>query len=140
MITEDWALFTHRLHLVQDAVDAGYQVGIATKITTLKADIEALGVDTFDWQISRKSTNIYSEAKMLFRLRKIIKLFQPDLIHAVAIKPVIYSGALLVIVTSNSANSEFSSQAKNKKEMNNAFSSPLIIEWLIKNLGEDINN
>ena len=32
VITEDWALISHRLHLVEAAINAGYEVAIATKM------------------------------------------------------------------------------------------------------------
>ena len=32
VITEDWALISHRLHLVEAAINAGYEVALATRV------------------------------------------------------------------------------------------------------------
>lgn len=96
VITEDWALFSHRLHLVRDAIDAGYSVCVATRISSLKSQLDDMGIETRDWPVRRKSMNFFNEIAIIFRLWNIIRSVKPDLVHAVAIKPVLYAGMILV--------------------------------------------
>ena len=92
VITEDWALISHRLHLVEAAIDAGYEVALATRINKHRKIIEDKGIKIFEWRLNRGSLNPIMEIKAIFSLIKIILVFKPNIIHAVAQKPVIYSG------------------------------------------------
>ena len=94
VITEDWALISHRLHFVIAARDRGFEVAIATKFSRHKEMLSSLGVKTYDWNLSRKSINPFSELKSLFLLYRIISEFKPNLVHAVAQKPLLYAGIL----------------------------------------------
>ncbi len=92
VITEDWALVTHRLHLVKDAIVAGHQVGLLTRIGNYGPLFNQLGITVFDWKLTRRSMGLLNELRATLELLSTIKLFEPDLIHAVALKPVIYAG------------------------------------------------
>lgn len=92
VITEDWALATHRLHLAKAAVAAGHDVAVATKISTYRPVLEELGIQVYDWRIRRGSLSIVSEIKTVLNLFSIVRNFCPDVVHAVALKPVIYAG------------------------------------------------
>ena len=94
VITEDWALISHRLHLVKAAIHEGHEVAVATRFNSKKEIIQSLEVKTYDWRLVRRSLNLLHETKLLFDLRHIINDFKPDLVHAVAHKPVIYCGIL----------------------------------------------
>ena len=92
VITEDWALVSHRLHLVKYAIEHGYEVAVATRINSYRDKFERLGITVFDWPLKRRSLNPFSEIRIVARLISIVRQFKPDLIHAVALKPVIYTG------------------------------------------------
>ena len=92
VITEDWALISHRLHLVDAAIEAGFEVGLATRINKHYSLLKTHGVKIFKWKIQRGSLNPFREIMVLLSLYKILWLFRPDIIHAVAQKPVIYTG------------------------------------------------
>ena len=92
IITEDWALISHRLHLVDAAIAAGYEVGLATRINKHYHTLKRHGVKIFEWNLRRRSLNPIREIITLVRLYQILWLFKPDIIHAVAQKPVIYAG------------------------------------------------
>lgn len=94
VITEDWALVSHRLHLVQAAISKGYSVAVATNFTEYRAYFETLGIKTYLWPLSRSSLNPFSELRSIIALHHIVMAFNPDLVHAVAQKPVIYAGLL----------------------------------------------
>lgn len=92
VITEDWTLISHRLHLVDAAIDAGYKVAIATKINKHRKFLEDRGMKIFEWKLHRGSLNPIKEIIAILSLMKILFEFKPDIIHAVAQKPVIYAG------------------------------------------------
>ena len=92
VITEDWALISHRLHLVEAAINAGYEVAIATKINKHRKTLEDRGMRIFEWELHRGSLNPIKEIIAIFSLCKILLVFKPHIIHAVAQKPVIYAG------------------------------------------------
>ena len=73
VITEDWALATHRLHLAKAAVAAGHDVAVATKISTYRPVLEELGIQVYDWRIRRGSLSIVSEIKTVLNLFSIVR-------------------------------------------------------------------
>lgn len=92
VITEDWALISHRLHLVDAAIDAGYEVAIATRINKHRITLAERGVKIFEWKLRRGSLNPLKEIMSILSLIKVLWIFKPTIIHAVAQKPVIYVG------------------------------------------------
>ena len=97
VISEDWALVSHRLHLMEAAIEAGYQVAIATNVDRFGDFLLSKNVSLYDWPVKRGSLNIVTELKTIFLLLKILSDFKPDLINSVALKPVLYSGLICKI-------------------------------------------
>lgn len=93
VVTEDWYFVSHRLHLAVAAIEAGYHVGLVTRISRHRELIKRCGIELFDWQISRRSHNLLREFHTIRRLIEVFRVFRPDVVHNVAIKPVLY-GAL----------------------------------------------
>ena len=96
VITEDWALISHRLHLVDAAIKAGFEVGLLTRINSHYNILKARNVNIFEWKFERRSLNPVLEIFAIIGLCKTIWLFKPDIIHAVALKPVIYTGLVRI--------------------------------------------
>ena len=94
VISEDWALISHRLHLVQAAIAVGYEVGLAARFNKQKQTLKKHGIKTFNWNMNRGSLNPVGELIALIKLYQILWLFKPDIIYAVAQKPVIYTGLI----------------------------------------------
>lgn len=92
VVTEDWALLTHRLHLVKATINSGNEVAIATRVSKHREQLEQLGAKVYHWPLVRGSLNPLTELRAFIELYRIVRDFCPDLIHAVAIKPVIYTG------------------------------------------------
>lgn len=99
---EDWYFVSHRLHLAKIAIDNEFDVGLICNVSNDRKIIESMGVKVFDWQLSRGSINPFNELKTIFKLSKLIKNFAPDIIHSVAIKPVIYSAIISKFQVTNS--------------------------------------
>lgn len=91
VVTEDWYFCSHRLPLAIAAKNAGYQVAVATRVSTHADVIRAAGIELFPLQsLRRSSVNPWREARAVAELIDLYRRWQPTLIHHVAIKPVIY--------------------------------------------------
>lgn len=83
---------SHRLPLALAARDAGYEVIIATRVSTYLAAMEASGLRVVPLkQMKRSSANLLNEFRCVSEIFGIIRKEKPDVLHAVAIKPVIYA-------------------------------------------------
>ena len=91
IVTEDWYFYSHRKHLAKSAIEKGYKVALISNFSKHKALIEEIGIITYNWNLNRSSKNIFKEFGAIKTLFLHFKNFRPDLIHAVAIKPVLYS-------------------------------------------------
>lgn len=98
VVTEDWYFVSHRLPLALGAIRAGMDVAIATNVTDHGDIIRQAGIELYPWKLSRGSTGVWSEIKALFGLWKIYRQARPDMVHQVAIKPVLY-GSLIAKLT-----------------------------------------
>jgi glycosyltransferase involved in cell wall biosynthesis len=91
VVSEDWYFVSHRLNLARAAIRAGYEVGLITRVSSQRDIIESAGITVIDWNIIRRSGHPWQEIKSLVNLWQGIRFFQPDLVHAVAVKPVVYA-------------------------------------------------
>ncbi|AIL13533.1 hypothetical protein IM40_08635 [Candidatus Paracaedimonas acanthamoebae] len=94
-VSEDWYFCTHRLPLAKVALAKGYDVFLITSLSDCQKQIEAAGIKIIPLQyFNRSSGNLNTELLSLKELKTIYKNINPDLVHHVAIKPVIY-GSLI---------------------------------------------
>jgi len=92
LVTEDWYFCSHRLPLAQKAVRSGMEVIVATRISDRKKVIEASGIRIIPVELDRSSINPFKEIISILKLYKILRKEQPDIVHLVAMKPVILGG------------------------------------------------
>lgn len=90
IVSEDWYFVSHRLHLAETAIKQGYKVALLCQVEKHRKIIESAGIELIDWQIERGSLNPLIELRALRGVSIAINNFKPDLIHAVALKPVFY--------------------------------------------------
>lgn len=91
LVTEDGYFVSHRLNLAKAAIASGYRVALLTRVARHRGVIEASGVEVFDWSIKRGSINPWAELRALKGVFAALRHFRPDLMHAVALKPVLYA-------------------------------------------------
>ena len=91
IVSEDWYFVSHRLHLAEAAIAGGYQVALLSRISNRRSLIESRGVKVIDWSLDRSSRNPFLEFLAIWELAVIMRRVRPDLVHAVALKPVLYS-------------------------------------------------
>lgn len=90
VVTEDWYFVSHRLPLALAAQKAGFDVVVATREGEHGERIRAEGIRLIPCHLSRRRGNPLQEIAMLARL---YRRERPDIVHHVALKPVLY-GAL----------------------------------------------
>lgn len=92
LVNVDWFFLSHRLPIAQKALEQGYQVHIATKITTKQAELEANGFIIHPLPLARGKSSLLNEVHSFFAILKVFTSVKPAIIHLVTIKPVLYGG------------------------------------------------
>ena len=90
LIAEDWYFWSHRLPLARAARQAGYQVVVVTRVRKLGRAIEAEGFDLVPLRLRRSGANPLLELRALAEIVGIYRRVRPNIVHHVALKPVIY--------------------------------------------------
>ncbi len=92
LVTEDWYFWSHRLPIARAARDAGARVIIATRVEKLRTAIEKEGFELAVLPWRRRSHNPWNEARALLAIVARYRRERPDIVHHVAVKPVVYGG------------------------------------------------
>ena len=92
VINVDWFFISHRLPIALAAKKEGYEVHIGCGITDKQEYLENLGLVVHPLNLSRGSTGIVQEFKSFIAIKKKLKSINPDIVHFVTIKPVLYGG------------------------------------------------
>jgi glycosyltransferase involved in cell wall biosynthesis len=90
LVTEDWYFCSHRLPPARAAQAAGYEVIVATRVGSRAADIVAEGFKLLPIDLQRRSRNPFREMAAIAQIVKIYWRERPDVVHHVALKPVLY--------------------------------------------------
>jgi glycosyltransferase involved in cell wall biosynthesis len=89
-VSEDWYFCSHRLPLAVAAQEAGYDVVVVTRVTAHGEHIRDAGLSLIPFEMSRRAMNPFSEMRVLWRLIRVYRRENPDIVHHVAMKPVLY--------------------------------------------------
>jgi len=101
IVSEDWYFVSHRLHLAISAINDGYKVALLSHISEHRIFLDSLSIELIDWPLERMSKNPIKEVKSIHCIVDAIHSFKPDLVHAVAIKPVLYTSLVNFFLTIN---------------------------------------
>ena len=93
LITEDRFLWSHRLPIARAALHSGYEVIIATRVVGDGQKILDEGFRLIPLSLKRRSYNPLRDLGVIRHLREIYKTEKPDIVHHVALKPVLYGTA-----------------------------------------------
>lgn len=96
LVTEDWYFWSHRLPIARAAHNAGYEVVVATRVQEHGDRILAEGFGLVPLRLSRGSYSPWHELMAIRELRRLYRAEKPDIVHHVAMKPVLY-GAIAVL-------------------------------------------
>lgn len=89
-VTEDWFFCSHRLPLAVAAREAGYEVAVVTQVDRHGELIESRGLRLIPIRLDRRGTNPIHDLALIARLYRIYRRERPDIVHQVAMKPVLY--------------------------------------------------
>jgi glycosyltransferase involved in cell wall biosynthesis len=92
LVTEDWALISHRLPLALAAMEQGMHVLVLARTGDRADDLRSLGLEVHHVPFERGSLNPLSDAALLMHIVRLYRQLRPDVVHHVALKPVIYGG------------------------------------------------
>lgn len=92
VVTEDWFFVTHFLPLARAARLAGYQITVVTNVTADRDTIEREGLRVIPLSANRASFSLVAFARLIFKLRAILRNLNPDVVHAIALKSVLLAG------------------------------------------------
>jgi glycosyltransferase involved in cell wall biosynthesis len=90
LITEDRFLWSHRLPIARAALQDGYEVIIATRVNGDPQRIRDQGFRLFPLHLARESYSLINEFRAIRELRQLYRTERPDVVHHVALKPVLY--------------------------------------------------
>lgn len=93
-VTEDSYFCSHRLALARAAKLAGYEVSVLTRENEHGDVIRNEGFKLIPLNISRGSINPLRELKTLVEIWRAYNMVKPDIVHHVALKPVLYGGVV----------------------------------------------
>ena len=98
LVTEDWYFCSHRLPPARAAQAAGYDIVVATRVGSRGADISAEGFKLIPIDLQRRSRNPFRELTAIAQIVKIYLQERPDVVHHVALKPVLYGSLAACLV------------------------------------------
>ena len=92
LVSEDWYFCSHRLALGIAAKAAGADVVVATRVNDHREEIEGAGLRVAPISMARGGTNPLHDLGTIQELTLLYREEKPDLVHHVALKPILYGG------------------------------------------------
>lgn len=94
LVTEPWYFVNHRLDHARALLRAGFDVHVATRMGDRWIEAEAAGCSMHQIDLAR-SGGVREAANEFRRVRRLVRALRPDVVHAVALKPIAISLGLL---------------------------------------------
>ena len=94
VVNEAWFFLSHRLPLGLKAAEAGFEVHVAARDGGYRAEVERHGFTFHPVRISRTGRNPLKEMRALYDISRVVRAVQPDIVHNVTVKPVLYASAV----------------------------------------------
>ncbi len=90
VVAEDWYFWSHRRPIANAALQNGYDVFVATRVGNCGEKIVEAGFRLIPLRLNRGSYSLFHELRTVSELRRIYRREKPDIIHHIALKPVLY--------------------------------------------------
>jgi glycosyltransferase involved in cell wall biosynthesis len=90
LVASDWYFCCHRLPLALRMKEAGYEVHVATPPGRFRATIEGAGLRYSEIKMDRQGLNPLADLRTIERLVHLYRSIRPDVVHHVALKPIVY--------------------------------------------------
>jgi glycosyltransferase involved in cell wall biosynthesis len=96
VVNVSWYFISHRFSLAQAAQAAGYDVHVATRVESKQDEEKILecGLTLHHVEIGRGDSSLIYDFKSMLALYRLYKSLCPDIIHHVAMKPVVFGGII----------------------------------------------
>jgi glycosyltransferase involved in cell wall biosynthesis len=104
LVTEDWYFCSHRLPVARAAQAAGFAVAVATRVRE-HGDLirdEGFALHPIAWQ--RRGDGLLGAARAISAIAQLYRRERPNVIHHVALKPVLFGGIARRLAFANPAN------------------------------------
>lgn len=92
LVTEDWYFVSHRLPLAIAARAQGFDVAVLTRASKHRKRIEEAGIRVIPFKMNRRGLNPLGILREALALACIYRREKPDLVHHVALRPVVVGG------------------------------------------------
>ena len=89
-ISEDWAFLNHRLELAKKIQKKGYKIILVTNVTHYKNLIEKEKIEVIPIKIERGSLNVRKSIRTIYKLSKIFKKINPDIVHNFGLRQIVH--------------------------------------------------
>jgi glycosyltransferase involved in cell wall biosynthesis len=90
VVAEDWYFWSHRRPIASAALQNGYDVFVATRVGDCGEKIIEAGFRLIPLRLDRSSYSLFHELRTVSELRSIYRREKPDIIHHIALKPILY--------------------------------------------------
>ena len=91
-VTEDWYFLLHRLPMARAAQQAGFDVGVITKLTGDPRRITALGFKLHPIDLRRGSLSPWNNFNVLVQTYRVLRRERPTIVQNVSWKPIALGG------------------------------------------------
>ena len=95
LVTEDWYFCSHRLPAARAARAAGFDVVVATRVRAHGDQICDEGFALRPIRGRRRGDGLVGAARAISEIAELYRAEQPDLVHHIALKPVLFGGIAL---------------------------------------------
>jgi glycosyltransferase involved in cell wall biosynthesis len=95
LVTEDWYFWSHRLPIARAARKAGFEVVVAARERVHGDRIRAEGFRLEPLRGRRRGDRVVGAGRALAEIAGLYRRERPDLVHHVALKPVLFGAAAL---------------------------------------------
>ncbi|MCC7348078.1 MAG: glycosyltransferase family 4 protein [Variibacter sp.] len=92
IVTEDWFFHSHFLPMARAAKELGCAVGVVTRVRAHGGALEALGLEVLPLDDERSRHGPLQAMRTLAALVRLLRRERPDIIHCIALKPVVLGG------------------------------------------------
>jgi glycosyltransferase involved in cell wall biosynthesis len=95
LVTEDWYFWSHRLPIARAARDAGFEIVVAARERVHGERIrdEGFRFEALNWR--RRGDHIVGAGRAVAAIAALYRRERPDIVHHVALKPMLFGGAAL---------------------------------------------
>jgi len=92
LLTEDWFFASHFQKRALAAKAAGWRVILAARESEATPQIRATGIEVIPIPFIRRRLNPFAELLFTLQLAKLYRKIKPDLVHHIALKPIVIGG------------------------------------------------